>query len=89
MQFHLLLTNQQMAKLPSTVALHDCGILTIITEDGSNFTGNNVVVNGSKEDIVAWLSPYEGVWVNNSGSVFMEEFTIMHISPEALKESPV
>lgn len=47
----------------------------------NDMSGDNAVVEATEEEIIKWLSPFDGVPVG-SGVPQAEEFTIMHIKKE-------
>ncbi len=88
MKIQLLLTLELLASQPESVkTIFDAGKIDVIFQglesekDDVILTGNNAVVEGSKEDIIAWLKPFDGIAVGN-GVPQMESFTIMHINDE-------
>lgn len=94
MQQHLLLTSRLKEKMPSTIkVIFNAGSIKIIVEGNednnlpgfSEYTNNlnicvgeNVIIEGEKEEIITWLKPFNALWIGN-GIPQLESFTIMHV----------
>lgn len=85
MQLHILLTHEIKAAMPDTVkVLVNYGEIGVIfpaekaDEITHSMNGDNAVVEGTQEDVIKWLKPFDGVPIG-SGVPQAEEFTIMHI----------
>jgi hypothetical protein len=85
MILNILLTEELKATMPETIKItHNfCNIDVIFDAINPNdepliLNGDNVVVEGSQEEIIKWFKPFDGVPIG-SGSPRMENFTIMHI----------
>ena len=62
----------------------DIAVIFPATEVGQHthsMNGDNAVVEATQEDIIKWLSPFDGVAIGN-GVPQTEAFTIMHIKKE-------
>lgn len=88
MQVHILLTPEIKATIPSSIKVlvnyGSIGVIFPAVEVGEiahSMNGENAVVDGTEEDIINWLKPFDGVPIG-SGVPQFEDFTIMHIKKE-------
>lgn len=88
MQLYLLVT-PNMLPLPSEIKEIEVfkPNLDIVITQGNKpegiVSGRSCIVEGSEEDIIKWLSPYEGVWLGQ-GIPQEESFQVYHIKPELI-----
>lgn len=88
MQLHLLLTNDIYPSKPDTCKIiMDFGRLTVIFDNDLNdrAKGLHCVVEDTTENMIKWLSPFDGIVVGN-GNPMMEKFTIQHIKKELIEK---
>lgn len=88
MQQHILITKEMRATMPATTQILFETPIDLVTYSPSTpdkaeevISGSNAVVEDSKENIIAWLKPFKGVWVGN-GAPQTEVFELMHIKGE-------
>ena len=88
MQQHILITKEMRATMPATTKIIFEVNTEIVTysdkapnEIGEILEGANAIVEDTKENIIAWLKPFKGVWVGN-GVPQLEQFELMHIKDE-------
>lgn len=84
MQQHLLLTEELRKTMPATTKVVFTTPIDMIIHDPDTLKfrgsvqGENAIVEDTKENIIAWLKPFDGVWIGN-GVPQMGHFEIMHI----------
>lgn len=84
MQQHLLLTEELRKTMPTTTKVVFSMPIDMVVHDHDSMKaqdvikGENVIVEDTKENIIAWLKPFDGVWIGN-GVPQMEHFEVMHI----------
>jgi len=83
---NLLLTDELKATMPKTIkVLANFGEIEVIfphregDEMDTYMVGDNAVIEGSEEDFIKWLKPFDGVAVGVGGSPQFEQFEIRHI----------
>ena len=85
MKLPILLTSEVKATMPKTIKVlanfgHTQVRFPAVKENADPLIliGDNAVVEGSEEDIIKWLKPFDGVAIGGE-SPQLEQFTIMHI----------
>ncbi len=85
MKLHLLLTPDIAATRPESVkVIADWGDLIIVHQPEEQVPtkmhcqGRHCFVEGSEQDIVTWLKPFDGFW-QGDGNPMAESFHIAHI----------
>jgi hypothetical protein len=86
MQFILLLSPEQLASKPDSVKLLvNWGEVNMVVHGGvlpsDFFKGDHVAVEGSKGDLVTWLSQYASVWIGK-GHPMQQQFERGHIKQD-------
>jgi hypothetical protein len=85
MQLHLLVTSQMEPIPPGVTVLADFGELALHVDGPEpDPDGRHVAVEAPTEAIVAWLAPFDGVWVGN-GQPAQQDFTVRHIRQESAR----
>ncbi len=88
MKLYLLITDEMKATMPDTInVIANYGNIKVVFpnekgEIGHEMHGDNVVIDATKEDLVKWLKPFDGVAIGTGGSPQFEQFEIMHIKDE-------
>ena len=86
MMLHMLLLPENRETMPETIKVKiDWGEASVIFDHEKIFTGLHCFVEGTREEIVKWLHPFDLVIIGN-GSPQSEKFQIMHVSEEALEK---
>lgn len=90
MQLHILLTPEIKSKMPSTTKeIANFGRIDVIFSDDTEdllegneiISGENAIVEDTKENIIEWLKEFDGVPIGN-GVPMLERFNMCHIKPE-------
>ena len=86
---NLLLTDELKATMPESIKITmNFGEIRVIFppevkgEKALYMTGDNAVIDGSEEDLIKWLKPFDGVAVGVGGSPQFEKFEIRHIAKD-------
>jgi hypothetical protein len=82
MMFHLLVS-EEMEPIPEDITvIQDYGEVSLVS-DGFPLemyrSGKHMVVEGSEDDVRAWLGSFDGVWIGD-GPPMLQKFQIMHVS---------
>lgn len=78
MTLHILLTPELQESMPeSCQIIADFGNLMVRFPDGS-LSGLHCFIEGPEEEIVKWLSPFDGIPMGDGNPMF-ETFEIVHI----------
>lgn len=87
MKLNLLLTPEMKIAKPDgiDVTVNFGNISVVFPSEGDSsiehtMEGDNAVVEGSEEDFVKWLKPFDGIAVGVGGSPQFEQFEIRHIA---------
>ena len=82
MQLSLLVT-EQMEPVPEEIrVLEDWGSVSVKYSEGVD-TGTHMMLEAEASDFIAWLSPFDGVWITTPGtSPIQQQFTVVHVRPE-------
>jgi hypothetical protein len=55
---------------------------------GGKLTGRHLAIEGENEAVVAWLKPFDDVWLG-VGQPFEQEFTVVHVAPPLPMAQPL
>lgn len=80
MKLHILLTDNVRKTMPKTTeVVRDYGMLTVIFDEGKTKAfGIHCIIEDTKENIIEWLKPFDGVILGN-GNPMMESFKVYHV----------
>jgi hypothetical protein len=85
---NILLTPELKMAMPKTIkVLANFGEISVVfpadnDSEGHMMEGDNAVVEGSEEDFIKWLKPFDGFAVGVGGSPQFEQFEIRHIAKD-------
>jgi hypothetical protein len=86
MVLNILLTESLKKTIPDSISIDfNFGEIKVIfppdTTDDDIIVkiGDNVIINGEKEDILNWLKKFNSVAINSTGSPMLEEFELINI----------
>ena len=85
MQLVLLLTDELKKTKPESVKItENYGPVHVRFDHHPSMVGDHCILEGTKDDVVNWLLPYDGVAVGK-GSPMFQEFEIMHIGVQPVQ----
>lgn len=86
MNLHCVLTSNLLPLPEDLVLTHDFGVIEVVYKNDPTYTfaGQHVVVQGTSDDVRAWLRERatDYIWVGD-GNPMMERFTLLHWCSDA------
>lgn len=76
-----LLVGEAMKPIPKNIKIvEDWGDVSIVhNEPDMYYYGDHMYLEGNKSDFVAWLKPFDGIWLQKGSCPMLQEFEVGHI----------
>lgn len=75
-----LLKTDELGEIPNTIkVLDNWKYVCILTSDKRFVGGDHMYLEGAVEDFMAWLKPFNAVWIQKGELAMLQQFEVWHV----------